>query len=930
MRLESVTLRNYRMHRELSVTFGPSRTVIGGPNEAGKSTLVEAIHRVLFLRHSSTVDLDAIRPRHETATPSVTLEFERHGQAYELHKVFKGAQGSVARLVNRTTGERLAGDEAEQRLRELLGVAEVHPTKFKGQWSHLWVWQGRAADDPTTPEALNSAGEKLRTQLNSLSGTGVTESPHDSATLAKVVALHAATFTADGRPKASSELHAARQEEVAARSAATEARNQLQALEQAAAAVDREQETLRMLDATLDAAARERAVTAGALVEVERLEAARGDQEAAAKAAAAEYEALVEGDASITAAGEAIAAARRALAPRAEAVAGLKAHERRTQEAAADATAAMKKAFDAHQEAAARQALLQAIDAVFTLATRRAELEATCRRVADWQADIGAIDAELRTSPAIDAPTVESLSDLDRRLAVARAALEAIATRIEVTRAAAGVTLDGAPLGVGDERLRTESAELVVDGTTAIRITPGGSRSVAEVRATIVELESDLGPRLAALGVPTCAEARRLHETRLVAEKRREQLGEMIAAIDGAEVMARLRKVNGEIEAAEADIARRAAAGFERPADAGAAARLLGAAAEHGDRVAGELRAAQKAVDETGLEATAARKQREAAEQDAAQLECELQRLEWEKARLEAEFGVDRTATLEQLAAAKQRTAAAAEETGRALAALKPDAVRADLERLDRAVANATRDIAAARERQAEARGQLRKSGTLDLHGSQAAADARLDLAVRRLAEVERRAQAVRRLKELFEARRQAVCAAIAAPLRHTIAEYLDDLYGAGSQVAVTWTGGGLDGLRVARPSAGGIDFDFEALSGGTREQVAAACRLAMAEILAGTAGDEAAGPGGDGCLPIVFDDAFANSDPERIRAVQRVLDRGARRGLQVIVLSCNPEDYGLLGADRVDLPPARSDTPREIPTPSTPSPRGANTAERA
>ena len=50
-------------------------------------------------------------------------------------------------------------------------------------------------------------------------------------------------------------------------------------------------------------------------------------------------------------------------------------------------------------------------------------------------------------------------------------------------------------------------------------------------------------------------------------------------------------------------------------------------------------------------------------------------------------------------------------------------------------------------------------------------------------------------------------------------------------------------------------------------------------------------------------DDAFTNSDPNRLKAVQRVLDLGARRGLQIIVLSCNPEDYGQLAAGKILLP---------------------------
>jgi hypothetical protein len=40
------------------------------------------------------------------------------------------------------------------------------------------------------------------------------------------------------------------------------------------------------------------------------------------------------------------------------------------------------------------------------------------------------------------------------------------------------------------------------------------------------------------------------------------------------------------------------------------------------------------------------------------------------------------------------------------------------------------------------------------------------------------------------------------------------------------------------------------------------------------------------------------------------MLDLGASRGLQIIVLSCNPADYAALGARQVNLKPALSVTP--------------------
>jgi uncharacterized protein YhaN len=89
------------------------------------------------------------------------------------------------------------------------------------------------------------------------------------------------------------------------------------------------------------------------------------------------------------------------------------------------------------------------------------------------------------------------------------------------------------------------------------------------------------------------------------------------------------------------------------------------------------------------------------------------------------------------------------------------------------------------------------------------------------------------------------------------------------------------------------VTWDFSQLSGGTKEQVAAAFRLAMAEILA---------EGHDGSLPIVFDDAFTNADDDRQHRLQRLLDLAADRGLQVIVFSCTPQDYAGLGACHISL----------------------------
>ena len=148
-------------------------------------------------------------------------------------------------------------------------------------------------------------------------------------------------------------------------------------------------------------------------------------------------------------------------------------------------------------------------------------------------------------------------------------------------------------------------------------------------------------------------------------------------------------------------------------------------------------------------------------------------------------------------------------------------------------------------------------------------------------------------LDELFQAETCTLSKQLTQPLADKISGYLQCIFGVGARAQVDLENSEFTGLQLYRPSFGNSPFTFANLSGGAKEQIAAAVRLAMAEVLAADYG---------GCLPVVFDDAFAYSDPVRVQELQRMLDLAATRGLQVIVLSCNPTDYASLGAKRVSL----------------------------
>jgi len=91
------------------------------------------------------------------------------------------------------------------------------------------------------------------------------------------------------------------------------------------------------------------------------------------------------------------------------------------------------------------------------------------------------------------------------------------------------------------------------------------------------------------------------------------------------------------------------------------------------------------------------------------------------------------------------------------------------------------------------------------------------------------------------------------------------------------------------------VAWRFQDLSGGTRELLAAALRLAIAEVLA---------PAYDGVLPVLFDDAFTNVDPSRWPALNAMLQRARGRGVQVLLLSCDPSFSAAIQPDlRHQLP---------------------------
>ena len=144
--------------------------VVVGPNEMGKSTLLDALRAALFEKYSSKAKpIVALQNDRNQAGPVVELAFELDDGVYQVTKRF--VKKPYARL-SCPDGRTLEGDAAEDTLRSLLSFDEPGKTGAKaetlGMWNVLWVQQGQSFGALDLPE---SARSNLHSALESEVGT---------------------------------------------------------------------------------------------------------------------------------------------------------------------------------------------------------------------------------------------------------------------------------------------------------------------------------------------------------------------------------------------------------------------------------------------------------------------------------------------------------------------------------------------------------------------------------------------------------------------------------------------------------------------------------------------------------------------------------------------------------------------------------------
>jgi hypothetical protein len=879
MRLLRLTLRNVRGVEDRTLVFTDDGATTGvvvveGPNEAGKSTLGDALDVLLTYKDRSThADVRSLKTVDRDEPPEVEVELEvgEHRLTYFKRFVKRPATELTITAPRR---ESLQGDEAHDRV-----LAILEASLDVGLWRSLRLRQG---------QGLEQAGPGGTSGLaTALAGHGDASAIGDRelAILERVREEYTRYFTDKGAPKKPLREAQARVDDLTDHLAAIDQRRE--SLQGDVATADRLVRDLPELREQVVQAETRAKEHADALAEVRALTDDVAERERAEEAAGMRLAHLRERHQARQRLVADLAGVEEERAGLAQQLADAEQGQRVATERWEAARARLTEAQERQRRArVARQAAQLDLDHLHDHGALQA-LEARAGQVADARDRLREAEAEA-AGIAIDDELLDTLRTAHADLTRAQMALDAASPQVRFTAARpVTVTADGhaADLDAG------ATGDWTVHGTLALQVGDVGTLEVeagagtddaAEAHRTATTRLRDLLEHAATadLAAAEAAHRRRRDALQTAGQARRER-DTALAGMSAEELEAEVDRLRRQVDAARQ--ARETTTPL--PADTGAARAALEQATEQERQADTALAEPEEAVE-------------------LARAELDRQRELGIEQRTRAD-GVDRrvTSLREELDAARQQVTDAALAGDLEAAQQEHAAALVDLDEARRTLADADPDVVIslaenaeqvaedARARAAEAEQQLRETRVrIAALGGDGLWEQREELATElthaqaALEGLQRRAAAARTLYETLERHRAQARERYAAPLRTQLLAYGRMLFGSEFDVELD------EDLKVARRYLDGAWLEVGALSIGAREQLALLGRLACATLL-----------GDQGGL-LLFDDALGNSDPERLEALGAVL-RLAGEHSQVVVLTCYPDRYRHVGgATRIRL----------------------------
>lgn len=838
------------------------------PNETGKSTIFDALHALLFTKHTSRdKTVNSLRP-YAGGAPRIVADVEFGGGFYRIEKKF--LSGPFARVRDLEADREIArADEALSWIDRMIGA---------GQGGHgpaglLWVKQGHSSNLAEGTEVRAAAlGNVVEQELSALTG-GQRMRMMRSRCKEELDAL----LTPGGRPKAEGGYGEARQSVETLEAALADLRERLDAAHDDLANRQRNRKRLAALKDPPKRAEDDKhlAEARKALREAEQL----ADRISGAKtdlklAELTRQNALNERDTfatDCTVARE----GKSELEKHERALPGLQRAADGAVEAEASALTGSQGAEKTLKEAATVLAKARGAQSAREAKKRHDALSETLARAekaAKSERDTRLAAQALR----IKSEDIEELDRLATERAMADTRVGSVSTSLRMTYQTGcerRVRLGDTPLEHEVEVQIDASSTLTIDEVGILSIAPGSGAAAEVAKGAFADAEKALSAKLAALGCENPAGARAILRERESLENQAETHKATVAALapDGIDALAtQVAGLASRLELAdEPDVP-----GIATTEQA------------HEECQEGELRArgvyqSAKAASQTASTALDIHKGKIESANSA--YKRALERTGPESEWPERQRRLDKAVEVADAKLVPLHTALAKlEDTPLDVALAEATVARLEEAKENRRnnIANLETDIAVLDDR-------LENAANDGLEESCSETSGQLETASQNLRRYEAELAALQRLKVALEQANAHVKERYFEPVNAELKPLLRLLYG-GAQIQ-------FDGETLAPQELirDGVAERMDALSGGTREQIAILTRLAFAKLLAKT---------GD-APPVILDDALIFSDDDRIEKMFTAL-HAQTKDLQIIVFTCRQRAFEALGGKVLKLSP--------------------------
>lgn len=863
--------------------FDEALNIIHAPNGTGKSSLFEAMRRVLLDGHRvSGREVEAIRPWGRQLAPRVTVELFHAGEEYRITKQYLDSPSALLERKEDGRFRRLAeGAAADDQVRQL--VTKNPPGRGLARLEHwgvaqvLWAPQGNLAIAPLSGDVVSDIRNMLGAQVSS-AGTGPLEK--------RIEERYLQFFTTKGKLKAGKDaplLTRLKEQLAEAAQACRNARSQYTAFEEAARRVEelhaRRAQVRRDAD-EITKALRKARVQAE---EYQKLVGEKAQRLDKAVAAEAQYRAVNQLIDLIRSTEKDLAEAQNVLVSL-ENEAPLKLKEvQEYEKEVATRKSALEDARKGRDEIDAADKLAREARQFNDCRKERDRLEELTQKIKNAQALAAECREYRHACVAPDARTLNAIRKAIKDRDEAQVRIEASLITLEIVPRS-NVSVDvvagespgpleakaGVPVRVQG------SPEVVADIGAVARVRAWGpAGSIEEHRAARACAEQRLTALTAPFGAgdPDTLDA--------LAEKAKEldaRLGEAEAALRALLAEGSLDEFVRQRSVLESACASHLDAHRDWDNSPPDAVVLEIHAKELKDAFIARVESCEDARDKAQSALAAAAGQRStilARTEDARRRADALNARLMDLAR-DGKTLPDRETELHHATMTWDAAKARLAEIQDQLARFDEDPAPA-VRRLEVQLEAANQEANRARDLEARELGKLDSLGAQGPYSTLVAAEERVSQLDEEARREESRLEAIRLLYDTVSACRAEAIAAVSAPVEASATRLLQRI--AGRRLGRIQVGAAFDPAAVLPESLEqGVTPDN--LSGGEQEQLYLATRLALAEVLAR-----------EERQLVVLDDVLTATDAGRLARVMNVLEEAAER-LQVLILSCHPERY--------------------------------------